>query len=144
MEILALIILAGVFVWWGYKQLNREDQTGRHPLDSITPKEQAPYKVETPIVNNKTGDIVSPQITDSVTQSNPAWHTAPAAGSKLAENSLDINHDGKVDLKDVVEAVKKVRKPRTPKAEVAAKPAAKKAATKKAAAAKSKTKSKKS
>lgn len=38
-----------------------------------------------------------------------SWHTAPPAGSKLAENTLDVNHDGKVDLQDVKEAVKKVR-----------------------------------
>lgn len=62
---------------------------------------RAPYKVETPAVNNKTGEVVEPvvvpvtvaevvntQITDSVTQ------TAP---------------------------VKKTRKPRTPKAEKTAK-----------------------
>lgn len=140
MEILALIILVGLFGWWGYRQLNKEDASGRHPLDSITPKDAAPYKVETPAVNTKSGDVV---VAHAATEATPAWHTAPAAGTKLAENSLDINHDGKVDLKDVVEAVKKVRKPRAPKATATVKAPAKKAATKKAAAAKAKPKSKK-
>jgi len=49
--------------------------------------EQAPYKVET--------------------TAQPAWHTAPAEGSKLAENVLDVNHDGKVNFDDVKAAVKK-------------------------------------
>lgn len=102
MEILALIVLVGVFAWWGYRQLNKEDQNGRHPLDAVIK--------DAPVVNNKTGEpVVNPQITDAVTQSNPAWHTAPAEGSKLAENPLDVNHDGKVNLADVVEAVKKTR-----------------------------------
>lgn len=60
---------------------------------------QAPYKVEAP---------VKPQITDAVTQ-QPAWHTAPAEGSKLAENVFDVNHDGKVNFDDVKEAVKKTK-----------------------------------
>lgn len=72
-------------------------------------QEPAPYKVET--------------------QEQPAWHTAPAEGSKLAENTLDVNHDGKVDLEDVKEVVKKARGKSTPAA--AKKAPAKKVAAKK-------------
>lgn len=108
MEILFFIAIGAAVIYLGYKALNKESETGRHPLDSITPKEEAPYKVETPVVNTKTGEPVSPQITDAVTQT-PAWHTAPAEGTKLAENVLDVNHDGKVNLEDVKEVVKKTR-----------------------------------
>lgn len=103
MEILALIVLVGLFAWWGYRQLNREDQNGRHPLDAVIK--------DAPVVNNKTGEAVvtNTSASETATQTTPAWHTAPAEGSKLAENPLDVNHDGKVNLADVVEAVKKTR-----------------------------------
>ena len=52
-----------------------------------------------------------------------SWHTAPPEGSALAANTLDVNHDGKVDLEDVKEVVKKVRGAKKPAAK---KPAAKK------------------
>lgn len=109
MEIILVVALAGALVWWGYTQLNRKETKGRHPLDAVTNKE-APYKIETPVVDNKTGEpVVNPQITDAVTRAQPAWHTAPEEGSKLADNPLDVNKDGKVNLEDVKEAVKKAR-----------------------------------
>lgn len=131
MEIL-LLVAVGVFaLWWFFF---------REPAPTSSSSQEAPYKVETPAVNTKTGDSVE------VTPSTTAWHTAPPADTKpvtvesVAMAALDVNHDGKVNLADVKEAVKKVRKPRTPKAAPAEKPAVKKAAPKKAAAIKAKPK----
>jgi hypothetical protein len=92
---------------------------------------EAPYKVETPpvvAVGEPPATVVIVEGAGKV-EAVPAWHTAPAEGSKLAENSLDVNHDGKVNLADIKELVSKPAK--------AKKPAAKKAApVKKAAKAK--------
>lgn len=126
MEILIIIAVLAVFVWWFF-------------LKEPTVETKAPYKVETPVP----AQDVAPQplAVDGAGTVTPAWHTAPAEGSALAENVLDVNHDGKVNLEDVKEIVKKTRKPRAPKAEAKAeKPAAKKAAPKKAAAMKAKPK----
>ena len=126
MEFILIVAVAVAVLWWLFFR-----DTNVSSNDN-----SAPYKVETPNLVSlgeppSTVVAVNGQITDAVTQ-QPAWHTAPAAGTPLAENSLDVNHDGKVDLDDIKEVItKKPRKPRTPKAE---KPAAKKAAPKKAAA----------
>lgn len=137
MEILLIVAVGAFAIWWFFL---RDNAVGSNSAPA------APYKVETPPVNNKTGDTVEP---------NPAttsWHTAPPENTKpvtvesVAIAALDVNHDGKVDLADVKEAVKKVRKPRTPKAEAPAKPAKEKAAKPKKPAAmkaKPKTRSKK-
>lgn len=139
MEIILILALLALAVWWVFF---------RDPLASKQ-EEPAPYKVETP------PEHVNPQITDAVTQ-QPAWHTAPAEGTKLAENSLDVNHDGKVDLADVVEVVKKTTRRVKKAADVngdgkvskadakaAVNKVKEKAAPKKAAAMKAKPKSKK-
>jgi hypothetical protein len=112
MEILLLIIIGAVAMFFVAQKMNKTDSFGKHPLDSLSNAR------DTVVVNNKTGEVVesvaavpsavNDQITDSVTQ-------AP---------------------------VKKPRKPRTPKVETvvkekAAKPvkvAAKKVAAKKVAA----------
>jgi hypothetical protein len=86
---------------------------------------EAPYKVETPPVVEPPATVVIAEGVGKVGVS-PAWHTAPAEGSKLAENSLDVNHDGKVNLADIKELVTGTTK--------AKKPAAKKAAPVKQAA----------
>ena len=134
MEILLIIGVGAFAIWWFFLRDNlvKEEKPA-----------QAPYKVETPAVNAKTGDVVEPNPTTT------SWHTAPPADTKpvtvetvvhaveaKVESVLDVNHDGKVTLADVKEAVKKVRKPRTPKAEPAKKPAVKKAAPVKKAAVK--------
>lgn len=77
MEILLLIAIGAVAVFWLVGRMNKDNYNGGHPLDSITNE---------PVVNNKTGDVVelSPvsveqvavlavndQITDSVTQTAP-------------------------------------------------------------------------
>ena len=131
MEILLIIAVLALAIWWFFMRETTKVESN-----------SAPYKVETP-------PTVNTQITDAVTQ-QPGWHTAPPADVKPVEltDALDVNQDGKVNLEDVKEVVKKVRKPRTPKAEKpAAKPTTKKAAPKKAAAMKAKpktTRSKKS
>lgn len=85
----------------------------------------APYKVEAPIINNKTGDVV---------ETPPKVVEAPVAATPSAVND---------QITDAVTQVKKPRKPRTPKAKVekavkekAAKPA--KVAAKKVAVRRSK------
>lgn len=80
MEILLVFALGAVLVWWGYSHMNKDRADGSHPLDSVS-KPEAPYKVETP---------------------EPAPQPAAA-------NPLDVNNDGKVNLEDAKEAVKKTR-----------------------------------
>lgn len=87
MEILLLVLLAGLAGWWFFLRTDKSKSS----IDAGSAA--APYKVETPPANTET----------------PAWHTAPAAGSELAKNTLDVNNDGKVNLQDAVEVVKKAR-----------------------------------
>jgi hypothetical protein len=111
--IIGLVILVGVLYWFFIRTPNQ---------DTV---------VSTPAPTPAKEEELSPKTT--------AWHTAPPEGTQPThiQNPLDINHDGKVTLDDVKEAVKKVRKPRAPKAEApVAKPAAKKAAPAKKAAVK--------
>lgn len=115
MEIVLIIAVIALAGWWFFLRTPQEVQ-----------------KVETTPINTKTGDTV---------ETVPSWHTAPPVETKpvtvetVAVAALDVNNDGKVDLADVKEAVKKVRKPRTPKATApVAKTAVKKAAPKKEAA----------
>ena len=86
MEILLVIALGAVAFWWGYTQLNKTKSDGSHPLDSVTKAPEAPYKVEAPQV-----------------EASPAPTPAPAV------NPLDINNDGKVNLEDAKEVVKRGR-----------------------------------
>lgn len=148
MEILFFIAIGAIVVYLGYRAFNRESPDGRHPLDAVTGKSSAPYKVEPPIVDNKTGEPVVVKA-----EQPPSWHTAPAEDTKpvtvesVVTKALDVNHDGKVNFDDVKEAVKKARKPRTPKVKVEEKPkkgAVKKAETPKKPAAMKAPKSKKS
>lgn len=121
MEFILIVAAFALAGWWVFFR--------KDPSSQVEPA--APYKVETPPVNAKSGDVVEPvaakpesvntQITDAVTQAAP--EPAPV----------------QEEVKPVAEApAKKPRKPRTPKAEV--KPAVKKAAPKKAAAIKAKPK----
>lgn len=110
MEILFFIAIGAIVVYLGYRALNRESPDGRHPLDAVTEKSSAPYKVEPPIVDNKTGEPVTVQA-----EQPPSWHTAPAENTKpltveaVVTQALDVNNDGKVNFEDVKEAVKKTR-----------------------------------
>ena len=110
MEIILGLIVLCIVGYVLYNRLNRENDNGNHPLDSITKPVPPP-------------------------ESTPAWHTAPPEGTKPVElhNPLDVNHDGKVDMQDVKEAVKKVRA-RTKKTEESSKKPAKQIASKTAAA----------
>lgn len=82
-----------------------DSASSSHPLDGATraaqERAQAPYKVETPPAEKSTDTA-------------PAWHTAPAEGSKLAKNSADVNGDGKINLEDLKAVVE--TKPVTVKA----------------------------
>lgn len=81
MELLIGILVLGGIGYVGYRILNKEKEDGSHPLDSVT---QAPYKVEP-----------------------PAAESAPVA--PVLTQVLDVNNDGKVDLNDAKEAVKKAK-----------------------------------
>lgn len=87
MEIILIALVIGLAGWYFFLRSKQEEKP-----------------VETPMINQKTGDVVE-------TTTAPAWHTAPPEGTKpiTVENPLDVNHDGKVDLADVKEAVKKTR-----------------------------------
>jgi cytoskeletal protein RodZ len=83
MELLFLVIIVGVGGWLAYNHFNRKAQEESKP--------EAPYKIESP--------------------DQPSWHTAPAENIKpvTLTDVLDVNKDGKVDIADVKEAVKKTR-----------------------------------
>lgn len=96
-------------------------------------KVSAPYKVEPPVVNNKTGDVV-----DTPPIPYPELHKAPEAPVEFEAKSRDDLIKSTVNTS---EPVKKTRKPRTPKAEKTAKEKAAKpvkAAAKKVAVKRSK------
>jgi hypothetical protein len=94
MEIIIAVIALAVIVYVGYRVLNQEKSDGSHPLDAAT---QAPYKIETTTKPDGIGH-----------ESIPVMPTLT--------NALDVNGDGKVNLEDAKEAVKKARG-RKPKAE---------------------------
>lgn len=91
MEIIIAIALLAALVYVGYKVLNKEDAEGSHPLDAAT---RAPYKVEPPQSTTKVDGIGHESI--------PVMPTLT--------NVLDVNGDGKVNLEDAKEAVKKTKK----------------------------------
>jgi hypothetical protein len=87
--IIAIALLAGMG-YVAYRVLNKENNDGKHPLDAAT---KAPYKLE-PTVTTKVDGIGH--------ESVPVQPTI--------SNVLDVNKDGKVDMKDAKEAVKKTTK----------------------------------
>jgi len=91
MEIIIAIIALAIIVYVGYHMLNKESSDGKHPLDAAT---QAPYKIETPSKTTKADGI--------------GHESAPV--QPVISNVLDVNGDGKVNLEDAKEAVKKTTK----------------------------------
>jgi hypothetical protein len=91
MEIIIALIALAIIVYVGYKVLNQESSDGSHPLDAAT---QAPYKVE-------------PQ--KSTTKADGIGHESIPVQPTIS-NVLDVNGDGKVNLEDAKEAVKKTKK----------------------------------
>jgi len=90
MEIIIAIVALAVVVYVGYRILNKETPDGSHPLDAAT---RAPYKVEPPMT----------------TKADGIGHESIPVMPTLT-NVLDVNGDGKVDLQDAKEAVKKTKK----------------------------------
>ncbi len=84
-------MLIAAMVYVGYRVLNKEDADGRHPLDAAT---QAPYKIEPPTTTTKADGI--------------GHESVPI--QPVISNVLDVNGDGKVNLEDAKEAVKKTKK----------------------------------
>lgn len=118
MEIIIAIVALAIIVYVGYKVLNAEKADGSHPLDAAT---QAPYKLE-------------PQ--QPTTKADGIGHESIPVQPTIS-NLLDVNGDGKVNVEDAKEAVKKTVK--KAKAVVAAKkPVGKKPAVKKPVAKKTK------
>lgn len=91
MEIIIAVIALAIIVYVGYRILNTENADGSHPLDAAT---KAPYKVEPPLTTTKPDGIGH--------ESVPVMPTLT--------NVLDVNGDGKVNLDDAKEAVKKTKK----------------------------------
>lgn len=89
MEILVLIIVAAGILYYVYRNLDKPNADGSHPLDAPT---QAPYKIE-------------PQMT---TKPDGIGHESTPIQSTIS-NVLDVNKDGKVDVEDVKEIVKKTK-----------------------------------
>lgn len=90
MEILVIIVALGAILYVGYKKLDKTRENGKHPLDGPT---QAPYKLE-PTTTTKIDGIGH--------ESVPVQPTI--------SNILDVNKDGKVNVEDAKEAVKKTKK----------------------------------
>lgn len=92
MEIVVIVALAvaaiGWFIWKDYKR----QESGRHPLDGATKAPEAwPFPTSRPLE----GD-------------NKAVESIPVMPTLT--NALDVNKDGKVDLKDAVEVVATTKK----------------------------------
>lgn len=90
MEIIIIVALLAGVAYVGYRFLNKENADGSHPLDAAT---KAPYKLE-PTVTTKPDGIGHESIPVQPTISNV----------------LDVNKDGKVNIEDAKEAVKKTTK----------------------------------
>ena len=90
MEIIVAIVALAIIVYVGHKVLNQEKDDGSHPLDAAT---KAPYKVETPLT----------------TKADGIGHESTPVQPTIS-NVLDVNGDGKVNLEDAKEAVKKTAK----------------------------------
>jgi hypothetical protein len=90
MEIIFIVALIAGMGYVAYRVLNKENDDGRHPLDAVTP---APYKLE-PTMTTKVDGIGH--------ESTPIQPTI--------SNVLDVNKDGKVDIEDAKEVVKKTTK----------------------------------
>lgn len=88
MEILIILLGAGI-LYFGYRLLDKPKADGSHPLDAAT---KAPYKIE-PATTTKIDGIGH--------ESVPVQPTI--------SNILDVNKDGKVDIEDAKEVVKKTK-----------------------------------
>lgn len=100
MELLVVLLIAALIVWWFIFRKTKE---------TVETQSEAPYKVETP--------------TTPAAETQPGPRLDPVAIALDLEpvvltrrtNALDVNNDGKVNLEDVKEVVKKARKPRVSK-----------------------------
>ena len=75
MEILIMVLIAGGIGYWMYKNVSTK------PADKSE--------------NTGITAVGEPPATVAVEGAGAvSWHTAPPAGSALAQNTLDVNHDG--------------------------------------------------
>lgn len=88
MEIILVIVAGAAIVYVGYRMLNASKSDGSHPLDAAT---QAPYKIE-----------------PKTTVPDGIGHESITV-QPVISNVLDVNKDGKVDIEDVKEVVKKTK-----------------------------------
>lgn len=96
MEIIVAVAVLAVAGYFAYKHLNKENSDGSHPLDSVTggKPEAWPFPTSRP----KEGDDAE----------KAPYKIEPPVMPILTE-ALDVNKDGKVDLADAKEAVKKTK-----------------------------------
>jgi hypothetical protein len=84
MELIILLLVVVAAIGWFIWSERQHDKNGSHPLDSVT----------TPSVTDVNKDSKTPE---------------PVASSTVYLEGLDINKDGKVDIKDAVAAVEVVK-----------------------------------
>ncbi len=96
MEIIVAVAVVAVVGYFAYTHLNKEKSDGSHPLDSVTggKPEAWPFPTSRP----KEGDDAE----------KAPYKIEPPVMPILTE-ALDVNKDGKVDLADAKEAVKKTK-----------------------------------
>lgn len=92
METIIIIALLAVMGYVAYRVLSKENFSERHPLDGAT---KAPEPWPFPTSRPPEGDNKQPE-------------PEPLPVMPTLTSSLDVNKDGKVDLKDAVAVVEKV------------------------------------
>lgn len=99
MEILVILIAAGVILYFGYKKLDKTKEDGSHPLDGAT---KAPYKIETPPIQPTISNILD----------------VNKDGKVDVEDVKEVVKKAKTKAKKVAtEVTEKVKKPKKKKAE---------------------------
>ena len=86
MELIVVLVIAAIIVWWFVLRKTKE-------VTETTP--EAPYKVEPETPRSGIDPVAIALDLEPMVISKP--------------NTLDVNKDGKVDLKDAAEVVKKTR-----------------------------------
>jgi len=87
MEVLLVVAIVGILAYIVYARLNRENADGSHPLDAVTIA-----KVE-----------------ETAVKTVAEVKAAEAKVEKEIVAVLDVNKDGKVNVDDVKEVVKKTK-----------------------------------
>jgi len=104
MELLIIVALGVAVIGWFLWKDSKFEETGKHPLDGATKApEPWPFPTSRP--------------TETTTKPDGLGHESIPVMPTLT-NVLDVNKDGKVDLKDAVTAVKQVKETATTAADL--------------------------